>query len=231
VFNRSAQWYDAFYAGIDYDAEAEVVTAIIRRQNPQAASLLDVACGTGRHLESFGRHFECAGVDIEREMVAIARKRLPDIPLRTADMVGLDLGRKFDAITCLFSSIGYTAQPDRLDAAVRAMARHLHPGGVLVVEPWITPDTWVGEGRDTVEVIDHGGGKLVRIISSRREGDESMLCMRYAFAAGGHIATEQEHHRLGLFTEKRYVAAFTSAGLRATWHHPGLRGRGLLVAV
>jgi len=50
VFNRSARWYDALYAHIDYEAESEHVTAMIHGLHPDARSLLDVACGTGRNL-------------------------------------------------------------------------------------------------------------------------------------------------------------------------------------
>jgi ubiquinone/menaquinone biosynthesis C-methylase UbiE len=229
VFNRSARWYDAFYAHIDYEAESEHVTAIIHGLNPESRTLLDVACGTGRHLASFRRHFECAGTDIEPEMVAIARETLPGVSVERADMIDLDLGRKFDAITCLFSSIGYTLLPARLDQAVRAMARHLHPGGVLVVEPWITPDAWIGNSSDTVDVVEHSREKLVRVISSRREDAETVLRMHYVRSGSGEIETEDERHRLGLFSRDRYLDAFTSAGLTATWHDPGLRGRGLVV--
>jgi ubiquinone/menaquinone biosynthesis C-methylase UbiE len=229
VFNRSARWYDAFYGHVNYQAEAHQVTAIIQGLKPDAGSLLDVACGTGRHLAWFRRHFECAGTDIEPEMLAIARETLPEVPFEKADMVELDLGRKFDAVTCLFSSIGYTVLPERLDQAVRAMASHLHPDGVLVVEPWITPDAWIGNGTDTVDVVEQSTGRLVRVISSRRERDETLLRMHYVRAASGEIATEDERHRLGLFSRERYLDAFTSAGLVATWHDPGLRGRGLIV--
>jgi ubiquinone/menaquinone biosynthesis C-methylase UbiE len=229
VFNRSARWYDAFYAHVDYQAEAEQVTAIIHGLNPEAGRLLDVACGTGRHLAWFRRHFECAGTDIEPEMLEIARETLPGVSLEKADMIELYLGRRFDAVTCLFSSIGYTLVPDRLDRAVRAMVRHLHPGGVLVVEPWITPDAWIGTGTDTVDVVEQTGGTLVRIISSRRSGDETVLRMHYVHAAAGDIETENEQHRLGLFSRDRYLDAFASAGLTAGWLDPGLRGRGLVV--
>ena len=211
VFDRSARWYDAFYSHVDYQAEAQQLTAIIRALKPDAASLLDVACGTGRHLEWLCREFECAGTDIEPQMLALAGQALPGVPLEQADMVELNLGGKFDAVTCLFSSIGYSLLPDRLDKAVRAMARHLHPGGVLVVESWITPDAWIGDGSDTVDVVELSIGKLVRVISSRREGDETVLRMHYVQAADGLITTEDERHRLGLFSRDRYLEGFTSA--------------------
>jgi ubiquinone/menaquinone biosynthesis C-methylase UbiE len=100
MFNRSARWYDAFYAKVDYEAEADRVGEIVRQRNPGARTLLDVACGTGRHLVGFSRHFDCAGVDIEPDMVAIARQTLPGIPFEVADMVTLDLGRTTRSPAC-----------------------------------------------------------------------------------------------------------------------------------
>ena len=231
MFDRSARWYDAFYATVDYEAEADQVGEIVRQLNPGARTLLDVACGTGRHLVGLSRQFDCAGADIEPDMVAIARETLPGIPFEVADMVTLDLGRRFDAVTCLFSAIGYTVTPDRLDRAVRAMAGHLHPGGVLIVEPWITPAGWKGEGTTTVEIVDQSTAKLVRVIASRRENDETTLRIHYVRATDGEVESEDERHRLGLFSPQRYVEAFAAAGLDARWDDEGLRGRGLVTGV
>ena len=41
-----------------------------------------------------------------------------------------DLGRTFDAVVCLFSSIGYVGTEERLRAAIGSMARHAAPGGM-----------------------------------------------------------------------------------------------------
>ena len=231
MFNRSARWYDAFYANVDYEAEADRVGEIVRQLNSGARTLLDVACGTGRHLMGLSRHFDCAGVDIEPDMVAIARETLPGIPFEVADMVTLDLGRRFDAITCLFSSVGYTLTADRLDRAVQAMAGHLQPGGVLIVEPWITPAGWRGDGTTAVETVEQSTAKLVRVIASRRENDEATLAIHYVRAANGEIESEDERHRLGLFPPERYLEAFAAAGLDARWDDEGLRGRGLVTGV
>jgi SAM-dependent methyltransferase len=230
MFSESADWYDHFYGDKDYGAEARRVTELIRQRRPGARTLLDVACGTGRHLERLRQEFDCEGLDLDGGLLAVARRRLPEMRLTRADMVDFDLGRRFDAVTCLFSAVGYLGTVERLRAAVAAMARHLEPGGVLVVEPWILPEAWL-DGTTTVEVVEDGDRKLVRVIASSRDGAMSTLRVHYAVAGGGDIQTADERHELRLFTHDEYAAAFLEAGLDTSWDPEGLIGRGLLIGV
>jgi len=230
MFSESAAWYDHFYGGKDYAAEARRVTELIRRRRPVARTLLDVACGTGRHLERLRQDFACEGLDLDDGLLAVARRRLPGMRLTRADMADFDLGRRFDAVTCLFSSVGYLGTVERLRAAVGAMAGHLEPGGVLVVEPWILPEAWI-EGTTTVEVVEDGDRKLVRVIASSRDGAMSTLRLHYAVAGGGEVVSADERHELRLFTHDEYAAAFLAAGLDTSWDPEGLIGRGLLIGL
>jgi SAM-dependent methyltransferase len=230
MFSESAAWYDHFYGGKDYAAEARRVTEAIRGRRPVARTLLDVACGTGRHLERLRQEFACEGLDLDDGLLAVARRRLPGMRLTRADMADFDLGRRFDAVTCLFSSVGYLATVALLRAAIGAMARHLEPGGVLVVEPWILPEAWI-DGTTTVEVVEDGDRKLVRVIASSRDGPMSTLRIHYAVAADGEVASADERHELRLFTHDEYAAAFLAAGLDTSWDPEGLTGRGLLIGV
>src|SRR5205085_1701615 len=77
--------------------EAELVHEAVQARKPGASTLLDVACGTGAHLAEFRRWYRCEGVDLEPKLLAVARERLPDVPLGEAEMRDLDLGRRFDA--------------------------------------------------------------------------------------------------------------------------------------
>jgi SAM-dependent methyltransferase len=143
VFSRSARIYDAIYASIrDYPREAVQLDALIQERRPEAHTLLDVACGTGAHLEHLADRYEVEGLDLDGDMLAVARDRLRDVEFHQADMADFDLGKRFDAVVCMFSSIGYVHTEERLRSAIAAMARHLAPGGVLVVEPWLAPGDW-----------------------------------------------------------------------------------------
>ena len=103
----TADLYDLFYDFKDYAAEADAIRNIVTLRHPGARTLLDVACGTGRHLEHLRESFTVEGVDIDDGLLRVAADRLPGVPLDHGDMRDLDLGERFDVVTCLFSSIGY----------------------------------------------------------------------------------------------------------------------------
>ena len=114
VYDKSAQIYDLLYTGSgikDYVAEAVELHRIIDQACPAARTLLDVACGTGAHLAELRQWYSVEGVDLSPAMLAIARRKLPAIALHVADMRTFDLGRSFDAVICLFSSIGHVTNP------------------------------------------------------------------------------------------------------------------------
>ena len=129
MYTKTPELYDRFYDWKDYAGEAAKLRDLIESRSPGARSLLDVACGTGRHLEHLRAWYDVEGVDLDEGLLSVARARLPDVPLRAADMRDFDLGRRFDVVTCLFSSIGYVQTPGALQASVAAMVRHVAPGG------------------------------------------------------------------------------------------------------
>ena len=113
--------------------------------------------------------YQAEGLDLDPNLLAVARQRYPEVRFHQADMVDFNLGRSFDAVVCLFSAIGYVVTLKRLRAAIAAMARHLSPGGVLLVEPWLTRE---GYTRGTVHAlyVDQPELKLARINVSTVQG-------------------------------------------------------------
>jgi SAM-dependent methyltransferase len=226
VFTRSASIYDLVYSFKDYEGEAERVHALIQQRAPGASTLLDVACGTGKHLEQFRRWYEVEGVDLDEGLLEVARNRLGDVRLHVADMTSFALGRTFDVVTCLFSSIGYVATPKRLNGAIRAMAAHLNPNGILVVEPWLTPDGWQ-IGRPHLLVVDEPDLKIVRMNVSGRDGRLAVMEFVYLVGSPDGIDHFSERHEVALFTDVEYRQALSTAGLTVEHDPEGLIGRGL----
>jgi len=232
VYERSADIYDLMHRahGKDYAAESAQVRREVRAHNANAASLLDVACGTGGHLMHLRNDFSVSGVELDPSMLDVARRRLPGVELQRGDMRTLDLARRYDAVICLFSAIGYMLRREDLDLAMAAMARHLAPGGVLVVEPWFHPDQWFG-GRVVAHVANEADIAVARVSRSTRDGILSRFEFHYAVARPDGIDTFKEPHVMGLWTVEEYTAAMQSTGL-AVEHDPvGLIGRGLFIGV
>lgn len=200
---------------------------LIQARRPGARTLLDVACGTGAHLEHLAGRYAVEGLDLDAAMLAVARERLPDVPFHEADMAEFDLGRRFDAVVSLFSSIGYARTPERLNAAVAAMARHLEPGGVLVVEPWFTRDQWQAPSGPYSVFVDEPELKVARVSVSPPAAETVVLEMHHVVGTPEEVESFVEVHELGMFSHDQYLDAFRAAGLEVEHDPEGLIGRGL----
>ncbi|HJR45864.1 MAG TPA: class I SAM-dependent methyltransferase [Actinomycetota bacterium] len=229
MFNKTARFYDALYSWKDYRGEIEKLLAIIDRHVPKAGSLLDVACGTGKHLELLRDRFDVEGVDLDPELLDIARARNRGLSLHLADMRELDLGRTFDVVMCLFSSIGYVGTKTGLERATAALAAHVAPGGVLLIEPWFSPQTFQPEGHIGWLAVDEPDLKIVRADLPREEDGVSIIDFHYLIATHDGIDYVTERHELGLFTPQQHRAAITAAGLELR-EEDEFMGRGLYVA-
>ena len=230
MFSRSAQFYDAIYSFKDYAAEASEVEGLIKKRNPDARTLLDVACGTGLHLKEFAGSFEVAGIDLDPGLLEIARERVGDIPLQEGDMRTFELGSTFDAVTCLFSSIGYVEGPDELAQTMERFAAHLNPGGVVVVEGWFGPDEWDPKHVGAV-FVDEPELKIARINTAETRGRVSFMELQYLVGTLEGVEHFTEPHALYLFTPDEYQAGMRSAGLTVEYDKDALMGRGVYIGV
>lgn len=222
MFSSSVPHYDRIYAFKDYAAEARQVVDLVRRHGqPESRTLLDLACGTGKHLERLRDTFEVEGVDLVPGMVEQAARRLPGVRITVGDFRALDLGRRFDVVTCLFSSIGYATTEADLHATWRTMARHLAPGGVSIVEPWFVPSA-IDVGHVGLRVIDEPGFKLVRMNSMALDGRLSSMDMHHLVGTPDGVEHFVERHVLACWTPVEMDAAIRAAGLTPSFHADAL---------
>ena len=134
---RIAREYDSYHAS---NALFETDTRFLDEVLPSPGRLLDLGCGTGRHLVHFAaKGFEVTGVDLSPEMLDIARGKLARKGLR-ARLIGGDICELrgladgwFDYAICMFSTLGMLRRGELRLAAVRAARRVLKGGGIFAL--------------------------------------------------------------------------------------------------
>lgn len=102
--------------------------------------LLELACGTGNHAFELEKYdYKIVATDYSDDMLACSRKKAVEkgssIDFRLQDMRKLDIEEKpFDAVICLFDSIGYVKTNDALSRVFQGVNRHLRTGGLFLFE-------------------------------------------------------------------------------------------------
>jgi SAM-dependent methyltransferase len=228
MYHGSAQYYDQLYQFKDYAGAARGLCALAKQLVPHARTLLDVACGTGRHLEHPRTHYEVEGLDINSALLEHARVRCPGIPLHCLNMTAFELGRTFDIVTCLFSAIAYVKTSENLRRTVANLALHTAPGGLVLLEPYFTPEQYRVD-QVTMNVSDQAQAKIAWMYISRKEGNVGIQDTHFLVGTPTGIEYFCEHHELGLFSEAEYAAAFVEAGLDVEYDPKGLFGRGMYI--
>ena len=222
-----AEVYDLYYSFKDYQAEADQISEIIESTVPGAVTVLDVGCGTGSHHTFLAEKYQMDGIDINESYIDRSKGKNPDGNYQVADMMDFDLGRTYDVVLCLFSTIGYANNYADLVRTFKAFRRHLKPEGVLIVEPWITPGR-IRDGIVDIKTFENDTYKLCRMNDLLVEGSISVMNFHYLVGKGGEeVEHIHEVHRLGLYTVEEMTKAFQEAGFQSSHDEKGLTTRGL----
>ena len=216
MYRDLAKYYDLIYSWKNYKKEALKVRSLIRKyKRSDGKELLDVGCGTGRHLLYLRRWFSCTGVDASGEMLKVAKKSVKGVHFKKADMTKMNLNKKFDIITSLFSAIGYAKTYGDLERAIKNFSRHLKKGGLVIVEAWLTPKTYKSGNPHLVTYIGKDL-KIARLDIPRRRGNISVLDLHFLIGEKNRpVRYLVDHQELGLFSTKETLHLLRKHGFDA----------------
>ena len=219
LYHSLANWWPVISPPSEYAEEAALYVETIRgAARAPVREVLELGSGGGNNASHMKRAFALTLVEPAEKMRELSRTLNPECRHVAGDMRTVRLGRTFDAVF-VHDAIMYMTTEDDLRAALATVAIHLAPGGVALVVPDATAETFR-------EATEHGGGENA---SGRRarylqwtlppEPGETSYVTHYAFLLrepDGTMRAAHDVHREGLFPRATWLRLFGEVGLAAT---------------
>lgn len=196
------------------EAEKDARAVITLIDPDRDAPLLDLGCGSGRHLvalHGLGFRF-LVGLDLSAELLGEAARNLPRgggrVMLVRGDMREIPHYRCFATVLSLFTTFGYFVEDDENARIVHSVRRALRRGGVFLLD-YINRDRLIagfvpedeqdlpGMHVRNVRSLTEGGRRVEKRITIERPGMEPITLFE----------------SVRLFTREEITGIFTSAGL------------------
>lgn len=206
-FAHYAAYYNLLYQDKDYAGEADYVASLITRHAPQARTLLNLGCGTGRHDALLAqRGYRVAGVDLSEQMLKVARQQSePGLEYHQGDARTIRLGQTFDVVTALFHVMSYQTSNEDLLAVLATAAAHLRPGGLLVFDCWYGPGVLSDPPATRIKRMRNDQVSIVRLAESVVDPNENVVTVDYEILVQN--LSDDSFHRLSERHRMRYLFA------------------------
>ena len=127
IFNEMGEDWETIVNARDTQREIDFVRSIL----PKKGTVLDLCCGTGRHLIILRREgWNMIGLDLSKNLLAIAKRNMKHekvkSPLVRGDMRHFPFRNQiFDTIICMFTSFGYLPSESEDIESLREVKRTL----------------------------------------------------------------------------------------------------------
>jgi SAM-dependent methyltransferase len=201
----------------EYAGEAAELVDLLSSASIPVHDVLELGSGGGNNAVHLSRRFALTLVDLSEQMLAVSHRLNPGCAHLVGDMRTVRLGRQFDAVL-VHDAIDYMTTRDDLRQALVTAYEHCRPGGLVLLTPDHTVETFEPG-------TDHGGtdatdGRGVRYLEWSRDPDPSdtLVTTDYAFLlrdADGSVRAVHETHVTGLFDRDTWLAQLSEVGFAA----------------
>jgi SAM-dependent methyltransferase len=217
LYTDLAAWWPLFSPPQEYVEEAEDLLGMLRMED-EPRTMLELGSGGGSMAFHLKQHFTLTLTDRSPEMVAVSRAVNPECEHRVGDMTSLRLERTFDRVM-VHDAIMYAVDREAARATVQTAAAHCRPGGLVVLMPDCTRETF--ESMTESGGHDSPDGRGMRYLMWTWDPDPDDETFETAFAyllreGDGTVSMSQERHRFGLFRRADWLQWMEEAGCPAT---------------
>lgn len=210
VFGDYSKYYDILYQDKDYTTEARYVHRLIQQHVPNAQTVFDLGCGTGRYSSELAQlGYIVHGVDLSEEMLNEARKlKNNNISFSQGDMRTVRLERKFDVVLSLFHVMSYQTTNQEVLSALKTIKEHLAPGGVAIFDFWYGPAVLTQKPTIRIKVVQSDEFEITRVATPEMFPNDNLVEVNYkAFIKNKktmNIHEFKECHRMRYFFETEF---------------------------
>jgi SAM-dependent methyltransferase len=215
AWTKLARYYDKIHQRRNYEKDVDFLEKIFRKHGLKVRDILDVACGTGAHAALLvKRGYNVVGVDLNEEMLNIARRKVKNVAFVKGDMRRLKLDRTFDTVICMFNSIAYNQTLSELRKTLSGFREHLKPRGIVVFDTAFLRENFV-HGNRGVTGYDDDELTIARFSFSGKSGKKGRLTFSYLIREGNDFNYKRDVHEFGLFSLSEIIRAMRKAGFTA----------------
>lgn len=210
------EWFNSPYYHLLYNNRSEeeaekFITAVVQKLGiPQQASVLDIACGKGRHSRTLAKlGLNVTGIDLSENSINYAKQFESDhLHFDVWDMRTVYKPNAFDYEFNLFSSFGYFSDTRDDNKALKAFAGNLKPGGTVLID-YINSECAV-KNMKTRDIVQRGDIQF----HIQKRIEKGFIRKRIEFLANGEDHTYEE--QLEVINLLHFTEMLKDAGFELT---------------
>ena len=161
-----SKYYNLLYKDKNYKEEFDYLIEIINKYgNGSSKTVLDIGCGTGKHLKFFkDTGYDISGIDLSENMIKEAKKYLlQDDGLFCCSASEFKINKKFDVIISLFHVMSYQILNVELKNIFKNIKEHLVEGGLFIFDFWYGPAVLTDTPVVRIKHLEDNEIKIARI--------------------------------------------------------------------
>ena len=137
TYDRFVEYYDEIVRWINspLHEEVEYLENVIKSYNPDTKEIFEFACGTwtiAKELNS--KWYQTIGIDINENMVNVAKENIWSHNVVLWDMTSIDLEKDFDVVLCNYNSICHLLDFEDWKKTFNNAAKHLKSGWLFIFD-------------------------------------------------------------------------------------------------
>jgi len=136
-----SSWFDTPFYHILYkdrnyeEAQSFMATLISYLNIPEDGTILDLACGKGRHSVYLNRiGYDVTGLDLSPQSISSAKQHENDTLHFDVHDMSQPYSKQFDVVLNLFTSFGYFENEEDNLNTIKAIKTNLKPNGIGVID-------------------------------------------------------------------------------------------------